>query len=138
MALFGKDKKTATQAKAAPAGSMQDLYKEEPVKEKVKPGQARAAVAEAARFLVRPLITEKATNLTASNKYVFVVSSEANKIAVARAVAAIYGVKPVAVNMINMEGKRVNRGRIKGQRSDWRKAIVTLKPGDTIKIYEGV
>jgi large subunit ribosomal protein L23 len=139
MALFGKDKKTSTQTKAAPAGSMQDLYKDEATnKSDHKVGKTKVSHAEAARVLVRPLITEKATNLATTGKYVFVVSKGANKISVARAVATIYGVKPQAVNILNMEGKRVSRGRIQGQRSDWRKAIVTLKPGETIKIYEGV
>lgn len=140
MALFGKDKKT-TEAKtpAADSGSMQDLYKDEGVA-KPKKGVKTSAkhLAETARVLVRPLITEKATNLVNIGKYVFVVSVNANKISVARAIEATYGVKPVSVNMINMDGKKVSRGRVSGQRSDWRKAIVTLKKGDTIKIYEGV
>lgn len=140
MALFGKEKK-APKAKtpAADSGSMQDLYKDEGAakpKKGVKTNVKHST--EAARVLVRPLVTEKATTLANMGKYVFVVSTKANKISVARAVEATYGVKPVAVNMMNMDGKRVSRGRVSGQRSDWRKAIVTLKKGDTIKIYEGV
>ncbi|MFA5023611.1 MAG: 50S ribosomal protein L23 [Patescibacteria group bacterium] len=90
------------------------------------------------RLLVKPLITEKATNLSAENKYVFVVSIKANKIEIAKAIEATYGVKPLAINIINRAGKKVARGKVRGQRKDWKKAIVTLKKGETIKIYEGV
>ncbi|MFA5109425.1 MAG: 50S ribosomal protein L23 [Patescibacteria group bacterium] len=90
------------------------------------------------QVLLKPVITEKATNLTAENKYVFAVSPEANKISVAKAVKAIYGVTPIKVNLINISGKKVARGRVRGVRSDRRKAIVTLKAGEAIKIYEGV
>ncbi len=140
MALFGKEKKeTAVKASATDSGSMQDLYKDEVVskpKKGVKTTSKKSA--DLAGVLVRPLVTEKATNLANVGKYVFVVSVNANKISIAKAVEELYGVKPVAVNIMNMEGKKVSRGRIGGQRSDWRKAIVTLKKGDTIKIYEGV
>ncbi|NCA95688.1 MAG: 50S ribosomal protein L23 [Methanomicrobia archaeon] len=90
------------------------------------------------QVLVKPLVTEKATNLGEHNKYVFVVSLKANKISVAKAVEATYGVKPVKVNLSNVSGKKVARGKVRGQRKDWRKAIVTLPAGQAIKIYEGV
>ncbi|MDP2944656.1 MAG: 50S ribosomal protein L23 [bacterium] len=90
------------------------------------------------RVLISPLVTEKATNLVAENKYVFIVAPSANKIAIAKAVKATYGVTPIQVNVVNVSGKKVARGRVKGQRSDWRKAIVTLAKGEAIKIYEGV
>ena len=91
-----------------------------------------------ANVLIKPAVTEKAGTLNELNQYVFVVDRGANKITIAKAVEAFYGVKPVAVNIINMPGKKVVRGRIKGQRSDWKKAIVTLPAGKTIAIYEGV
>ena len=91
-----------------------------------------------ANVVIKPAVTEKAGTLNELNQYVFVVDRGANKITIAKAVEAFYGVKPVAVNIINMPGKKVVRGRIKGQRSDWKKAIVTLPAGKTIAIYEGV
>jgi len=91
-----------------------------------------------ANVLIKPAVTEKAGTLNELNQYVFVVDRGANKITIAKAVEAFYGVKPVAVNIINMPGKKVVRGRTKGQRSDWKKAIVTLPAGKTIAIYEGV
>ena len=90
------------------------------------------------RVLVKPLVTEKAANFGALNKYVFVVTANSNKVEVAKAITAVYGVKPVSVNIVCVKGKAVSRGRIKGKRSDVKKAIVTLKKGDTIQIYEGV
>ena len=90
------------------------------------------------RVLVRPLITEKAANFGILNKYAFVVTGNSNKLEVAKAVQAVYGVKPTTVNIICVKGKAVARGKVKGRRSDIKKAIVTLKKGETIKIYEGV
>ncbi len=144
MALFGS-KKTTTEDKktTAPedqaAVSMKDLYTEE--SKTVKAGKAKGKIIKnnlAYRQLIKPLITEKATNLAAENKYVFVVDKNTNKIEIAKAVEAIYGVKPSSVNLINVAGKKVTRGRISGQRKNWKKAIITLPKGQTIKIYEGV
>lgn len=148
MALFGKkpaaatDKKTSSkEEKSEKAVSMKDLYSEAPVKTvKSTDGKAKklTKVSDAYQVLVKPLVTEKATNLAASNKYVFVVSEKANKISVAKAIESLYGVKPTKVNIANVSGKAVSRGRIRGQRKDWRKAVVTLAAGESIKIYEGV
>jgi large subunit ribosomal protein L23 len=131
----------ATPKKEEAAVSMNELYSETaPKTVKTAGGKIKkeAKANQAYRILVKPLITEKATNLGIHNKYVFVVSLKANKIEVAKAVEAIYGVKPVKVNISNVSGKKVTRGKIRGQRKDWRKAIVTLPEGQTIKIYEGV
>lgn len=89
-------------------------------------------------ILVKPLITEKATNLVQLNQYVFEVSRGANKIQVAQAIEARYGVKPKKVNMLNNQGKITRRGRTVGKTKDWKKAIVTLPTGQTIKVHEGV
>jgi len=87
---------------------------------------------------LKPLVTEKATNLGVLNKYVFAVSPKANKIEIAEAIEAVYGVKPVSVNVMRAEGKTIRSGRTFGKRKDWKKAIVALPQGKTIKIYEGV
>lgn len=159
MALFGakqtsaqktatvkKDSPKATVAKEtkeSPAAevSMQELYAEAGAEKKTTRTKKTASTSRydgAFRVLVKPLITEKATELNVQNKYAFVVSTAANKIEVAKAIYAVYGVKPASVNIISMQGKVVTRGRIRGQRKDWKKAIVTLKKGESIKIYEGV
>ena len=90
------------------------------------------------RVLVKPLVTEKATNLGGQNKYVFAVSSKANKIEIAKAINEVYGVKPVAVNIIKMQGKKTRYGKVTGRTKDWKKAVITLQEGETIKVYEGV
>jgi len=122
--------------------SMKDLYSEEPAKKtsKSKDDSKKKATkyTDSYRILVRPLITEKATHLSTVGKYAFIVANGANKIEVAKAVEATYGVNVVKVNLLNMKGKTVTRGRIKGKRKDFKKAIVSLKKGQTIKLYEGV
>jgi large subunit ribosomal protein L23 len=85
----------------------------------------------------KPVVTEKSSLLGRQNKYVFVVQHRANKFSVAVAIEKMYGVRPVAVRIINMPGKERIRGRIKGRISGWKKAIVTLPVGKTIKIAEG-
>ncbi|MFA6493412.1 MAG: 50S ribosomal protein L23 [Patescibacteria group bacterium] len=90
------------------------------------------------KVIVCPWVTEKVTDLQKQDKYAFVVDPKANKIMVALAVKILYGVKPLKVNLIKVKGKTVRRGRTSGQTKDWRKAIITLKPGDKIGIFEGV
>ena len=89
-------------------------------------------------ILIKPLITEKISNMAVFGKYAFSVSPEANKIMVKKAVSTLYGVKVKDVKIINVRGKRVRHGRQWGKRKDWRKAIVLLAPGEKIEIYEGV
>ncbi|MBU0637129.1 50S ribosomal protein L23 [Patescibacteria group bacterium] len=93
---------------------------------------------QAYQVLLKPLVTEKATNLIVNNKYVFVVANNVNKVEIAKAIYQVYGVKAIKINVINTMGKTTKRGKIVGKRKDWKKAIVTLAAGETIKIYEGV
>jgi len=90
------------------------------------------------RVLVRPVISEKSAILASSNKYVFVVDIGANKVQVKEAIAEVYGVMPLSVNIIKNKGKQVSFRRVRGRTSDWKKAIITLKKGDKIDVYEGV
>lgn len=86
--------------------------------------------------LKRPLFTEKNDRLKEKfNKYVFEVDINANKIEVRQAIEQIFGVVVVKVNTMRMHGKVKRRGRSEGRRPDWKKAIVTLKQGDTIPIW---
>lgn len=130
-----------TEKKSTETSSMKDLYSDTAVKT-VKSNKSGAVSQKIAKInkhiLVKPLVTEKAAHLNELNKYAFIVKIAANKILVAKEVEALYGVKVVAVNLIRMKGKKVSRGKIRGQRSDFKKAIVTLAKGQTIKIYEGV
>jgi large subunit ribosomal protein L23 len=91
--------------------------------------------------LRRPVITEKNTMLNAEGKYIFEVARDANKMDVKRAVEEIFNVEVAKVNVINVHGKMrrsLGRRRTMGLTRSWKKAIVTLKPGHRIELYEGV
>lgn len=88
--------------------------------------------------LRRPVITEKNTGLMDQNKYVFEARRDANKSQIKAAVEKAFGVTVTSVNVITVPAKPRGFGRMKGQRSAWKKAVVTLKPGDKIEIFEGV
>ncbi len=85
-----------------------------------------------------PLITEKNTLLQSQGKYAFEVAREANKQQVREAVEAVFKVKVAAVNMMTVAGKRRRVGRRQVLSPSWKKAIVTLKSGDKIELFEGV
>ncbi|MCX7816579.1 MAG: 50S ribosomal protein L23 [Syntrophales bacterium] len=87
----------------------------------------------------RVVVTEKSTiQKDEENKYVFEVDRRANKIEIARAVEKLFKVKVVDVHTMNYQGKKKRLGRIVGERRSWKKAIVTLAPGNRIEIFEGV
>jgi large subunit ribosomal protein L23 len=86
----------------------------------------------------RPLITEKAQNLAASNKYAFEVDRRANKLQIKEAIEIAFNVKVSTVNTCMMKGKVRRYGRAETKQPDWKKAIVTLAPGDKIELFEGV
>jgi large subunit ribosomal protein L23 len=88
--------------------------------------------------LRRPLITEKSTALQAQNKYAFEIADGANKPMIKQAVEKAFKVNVTGVNVITMRGKTRKVGRREVQTSPWKKAIVTLKPGDKIAFFEGV
>lgn len=89
-------------------------------------------------LLVAPRVSEKATMLASKGTYVFNVPLFANKIEVRKAVEALYKVHVSDVRMVRGKGKPVLRGRIAGQRKDWKKALVTLKQGEKLDLYKGV
>ena len=91
---------------------------------------------DARDILIRPLITEKSTQLMEEGKYVFVVAKKANKIEIAKAVAEVFNVKVTDVNTVNVSGKLKRMGRFVGKRSDYKKAIVKLAPGETIEFFQ--
>lgn len=93
---------------------------------------------ESWRLLIRPVISEKATDLAARSQYIFEVASFATKSEIKKAIFNLYNVKPVKINIINLSGKKVRYGRSRGQTKKWRKAIVILRPQDKIEVYQGV
>ena len=87
----------------------------------------------------RPLITEKTSiQKEVSNQHTFEVHRRANRIEIKRAVEKVFKVKVAGVRTIQVKGKKKRRGRIIGRRRDWKKAIVTLMPGERIDFFEGV
>jgi len=87
----------------------------------------------------RAMISEKGTRLREKqNGYLFEVSRDANKIEIKRAIEAIFTVKVDSVRTIRVHGKPKRQGRYAGHRPDWKKALVTLKKGDTIELFEQV
>ena len=94
---------------------------------------------DAHQILIRPLLTEKMTHLKEQqNKVCFLVNPHANKIGIKQAAEEILKVKIDSVNIINTKGKRKRLGRYEGKRSDLKKAILTLKKGEKLELFEGV
>ena len=90
-------------------------------------------------IIKRPLITEKTTTQKdAFNQVTFEVDRGANRVEIKRTVEQIFNVKVARVQTMQMKGKRKRRGWVVGKRKDWKKAVVTLMPGERIDFFEGV
>lgn len=106
---------------------------------KKKPAAASAAIKPAMYDIVRrPIITEKATMASEHGKVVFHVADCATKGEVKQAVEALFGVKVTKVNTLNTKGKEKRFKGVKGQRSGYKKAVITLAEGQTIDAMAGV
>jgi large subunit ribosomal protein L23 len=90
-----------------------------------------------AEILIRPVVSEKSYHLITENRYTFKVHKDAHKTQIRQAVEELFDVKVVAVNVVKVQAKPKRRGMIKGTRPGWKKAIVELKAGDKIEIFEG-
>jgi len=86
--------------------------------------------------IIKPVLSEKSTELNAVGKYVFKVPMSANKHLVKKAVRAIFNVTPEQVNIIRVRGKRKRVRHSYGNTPAWKKAIITLKQGEKIEIFE--
>ena len=94
-------------------------------------------------IIKKPVITEKMTAISEKlNKYAFIVDKNANKIQIKKAVEQLYDVKVEAVNTMNYDGKKKSRytkaGVVTGRRPAFKKAVVTLKEGDTIDFFSNI
>ena len=95
-------------------------------------------------FIIKPLVTEKMTNVTEKfpNRFGFVVRPEANKLQIKKEIESLYNVTVEDVNTMRYSGKRSARytkaGLVKGQKSAFKKAVVTLKEGETIDFYSNI
>ena len=89
-------------------------------------------------IIKRPVITEKTSNQKEIyNQLTFEVDRGANRVEIKKAIENIFNVKVTGVHTIQVKGKIKRRGRIVGKRKDWKKAIVTLMPGERIDFFEG-
>lgn len=139
-----KDVEPAKEAKAkvvsAPKTRVADVAEQNTLSKKPTPQKTtkpdKSDTGSSYRYLLHPLITEKASILSAHNQYVFAVSNNANKVEIKKAITKVYGVTPVKVQIMNNVGKKIRRGRSVSQTKNWKKAIVTLPAGKTIEVYE--
>jgi large subunit ribosomal protein L23 len=91
------------------------------------------------QIIQRPIITEKGTMLRQdANQVMFAVARDANKIEIKKAVEALFNVHVEEVRTMNVDGKQKRFRHHSYKRSAWKKAIVKLKAGDSIELYEGV
>ncbi len=94
-------------------------------------------------YIVKPLVTEKMTGISEKlNQFAFVVLPSANKLEIKAEVEALYNVSVIGVSTMNYSGKNKSRytkaGLLKGRTNAYKKAIVTLKEGDTIDFYSNI
>ena len=89
----------------------------------------------AAKVLIEPLITEASTAAAELNKYIFKVTRNADKSQIKKAIKELYAVAVSSVRTINVSGKKRVRGRITGKTASYKKAIVTVKEGESIDIF---
>ena len=90
-----------------------------------------------AQVLLRPVISEKSYEQITQNRYTFKVHPDAHKTQIRQAVEELFDVKVVSVNIVKVQPKPKRRGLTRGTKPGWKKAIVELKAGDTIEIFEG-
>ncbi|MFZ0240309.1 MAG: 50S ribosomal protein L23 [Desulfobacterales bacterium] len=90
-------------------------------------------------IIKRPIVTEKtSTQKETANQVTFEVDRKANRIEIMRAIERVFNVRVDTVRTMQVRGKFKRRGRVLGKRRDWKKAIVTLRPGERIEFFEGV
>jgi len=97
-----------------------------------------SAIGEMTKILVRPVVTEKSTRLQEENKFTFEVILTANRAQVKQAIEKLFEVKVMNVNIVRTPGKRRRFGRRQTQGPERKKAVVTLRPGEKIGLFEGV
>ncbi len=89
------------------------------------------------QVLLAPVVSEKSYSLITDRKYTFKVHEDAHKTQVRQAVEELFGVKVARVNIVMVQSKPKKRGLTRGRRPGWKKAIVQLREGEAIEIFEG-
>ena len=135
MGIFERAKRMTKKSAVAPA-------KETKAKKEVSSSAAVPAtprrMSRNEQVLIAPHVSEKAATLASRGVYVFDVPLSANKIEVRKAVESLWSVNVETVRIVRGMGKRLTRGRVRGQRNDWKKALVSVRQGQTIDLYAGV
>ena len=90
------------------------------------------------QVIIRPVVSEKSYVLSAANKYTFRVHQDAHKTQIRQAVEALFGVTVVDVRTMSVKSKPKRRGLTRGRSRTWKKAIVEVRAGDTIPIFQGL
>ena len=90
------------------------------------------------QVIIRPVVSEKSYVLAAAGKYTFRVHPDAHKTQIRQAVEALFSVGVLEVRTMSVKSKPKRRGQIKGRTRTWKKAIVQVRPGDTIPIFQGL
>ncbi len=93
---------------------------------------------EPREVIIRPVLTEKSYRALEEGKYTFEVHPKANKIEIAKAVEKVFNVRVKSVNTVNVKSKPRRLGWHQGRTRIWKKAIVTLEPGQKIEFFEGM
>jgi large subunit ribosomal protein L23 len=93
---------------------------------------------DASQVIIRPVVSEKSYVLSAANRYTFRVHPDAHKTQIRQAVQELFGVRVVEVRTLSVKSKPKRRGTISGRTRTWKKAIVQLREGDTIPIFQGL
>jgi large subunit ribosomal protein L23 len=91
----------------------------------------------AGQIVIAPIVTEKSYHGAVTGTYTFRVHEDAHKTQVRQAIEELFDVHVVRVNILTVKPKPKRRGRISGVKQGWKKAIVQLKPGETIEIFQG-
>ncbi len=134
MAFFKKS--ASKDAAPAKAGAQKTKAAEAKVEApKAEKKAAPATTGEAHRVLIRPIVTEKSSAMGSKGAYVFAVNPKANKLQIKAAVKSVYGVDAVAVRVQNFLGKPVRTRSGYGSRKSWKKAVVTLKKGQSLDVF---
>lgn len=129
--FWKKNQKPEVKDEAAEAAASEAKAVKAPAKGTPKAAASTGDTRRAPQVLVRPVLTEKSTR---AGVYFFEIPYSANRTEVKKAIQSVYGVTPAKVNIINREGKKKNFGGRKGVRSDWKRAIVMLKKGESISV----
>ena len=115
--------------------SEKPLVEKKPEKEVKKPIIAGKVKGFSYEAIQKPHISEKASYLAEKNQYVFVVSSRANKTEIKKSVEGLYNVKVTSVNVIKIPSKKRRMGKIEGFKKGYKKAVVTVKEGQKLKLF---